>query len=82
MASPNPPVSGLSVNASEQTVLLAGGSGRGPRFAGTKRHSAVELGTKLAKRFRCRRRSDLIEQVIRQLVWMACSVMSVSLSRG
>ena len=57
MASPNPhSEGGLSVKASEQTVLLTAGEIRVAALdlLARREHSAVELGTKLAKRFRCR----------------------------
>ena len=61
----------MSVNASEQTVLLTASEVRiaALDLLARREHSAVELGTKLAKRFLCRESDpDLIEQVIRQLV--------------
>lgn len=61
----------MSVNASEQTVLLTASEVRVAALdlLARREHSAAELGTKLAKRFRCRESDpDLIEQVIRQLV--------------
>ena len=72
MASRNPPSDvGLPVNASEQTVLLTAGEVRlaALELLARREHGVVELGTKLAKRFRSRESDpDLIERVIKQLV--------------
>ena len=72
MASPNPPSEvGLSVNASEQAVTLTASEVRVAALdlLARREHSAVELSTKLAKRFRSRESDPgLIERVIRQLV--------------
>lgn len=59
------------MNASEQPVLLTANEVRVAALdvLARREHSALELGTKLAKRFRCRESDpDLIERVIRQLV--------------
>ena len=68
MASPNPhSEGGLSVNASEQTVLLTASEVRAAALdlLARREHGVVELGTKLAKRFRSRESDpDLIERVI------------------
>ena len=57
--------------ASEQTLLLTASEVRVAALdlLARREHSAIELGIKLAKRFRCRESDpDLVEQVIRQLV--------------